>query len=422
MADPFEALRAPVVPRDPDPELAARLRARLERALVMSPRGTVPDAALETGTTMAATARGVVPYIAVIGAARALEWYADALGARVRSAPVVTPDGRIGHAELEVAGGVLMLADEHPEIGVVAPRAGEGSPVTLHLTVADVDAVTDRAVRAGATLERAPADHPYGRNAVMRDPFGHRWLVSGPPAASSSRSERPLRHGDIAYVSLWVPDAERAAAFFATVLGWTYAPGGGTEGRQVEDRWPRHGLWGGQARSTLFLCFAVGDVEEAVRRVVAAGGHAGAPRAEPYGRVADCTDDQGLRFAVVESEGTVGGQPPTGGGHGDLAYVTMRVVDSARARAFFGAVLGWTFSPGRAEDGWAVDGVVPMTGMAGGAAEPTVVPMYRVDDINLAVNLVRAAGGTATDPERQPYGLSSWCTDDQGTPFYLGQL
>jgi len=59
--------------------------------------------------------------------------------------------------------------------------------------------------------------------------------------------------------------------------------------------------------------------------------------------------------------------------------------------------------------------------MHGGHERATAVPMYRVDDIATAVSRVRAGGGTATDPQTQPYGLMSECTDDQGTHFYLGQ-
>jgi predicted enzyme related to lactoylglutathione lyase len=139
--------------------------------------------------------------------------------------------------------------------------------------------------------------------------------------------------------------------------------------------------------------------------------------------VADCVDDQGMPFALVGSEGgpAAPGRTP-GAHHGDLTYITMEVVDSARARAFYSSVLGWRFSPGRVEDGWGVEDVAPMVGMAGGQAVATIVPMYRVDDIATAVERVRAAGGTATDPERQPYGVSSVGTDDQGTRFYLGEL
>ncbi len=106
---------------------------------------------------------------------------------------------------------------------------------------------------------------------------------------------------------------------------------------------------------------------------------------------------------------------------GDVEYVTLEVQDSAKARAFYGSVLGWRFNAGRVEDGWEPVDVVPMSGMSGGHEHATTVPMYRVDDIHAAVARVRAAGGDATDPERQPYGWSSTCVDDQGTRFYLGE-
>jgi predicted enzyme related to lactoylglutathione lyase len=413
MADPFEALGAPVVPTDPDPAFAARLRARIQEALERTGATvshTTPDR--ESPTT------GLNPHLAVSDARRALAWYVEALGARPRGEPIVMPDGRIGHAELDLAGGVLMVADEFPEIGVVAPRAGEGAAVTLHLNVGDVDAVTARAVGAGAGLERPPADHPYGRNAVVRDPFGHRWMLSSEPAPTATGEEAAARPGDIVYVSLWVPDVERAAAFFAAVLGWQYTAGSSPRGRQVEGVTPSHGLWGGRDRSTLFLCFAVDDVEAAVRRVQVAGGRAEGPRSEPYGAVADCVDDQGLPFAIVSAPD----ESTPAGGPSDLAYITMEVVDSERARAFYGSVLGWRFTPGRIPDGWNVEDVRPMVGMAGGHDQPTVVPMYGVENIAAAVARVRDAGGTATDPQRQPYGVTAVCTDDQGTRFYLGEL
>ncbi len=85
-------------------------------------------------------------------------------------------------------------------------------------------------------------------------------------------------------------------------------------------------------------------------------------------------------------------------------------------------MLGWRFEPGRVDDGWGVVDMAPMAGLQGGHPESTGVPMYRVDDIAAAVARVRAAGGTSTDPEPQPYGVSAECHDDQGTHFYLGQL
>jgi len=107
---------------------------------------------------------------------------------------------------------------------------------------------------------------------------------------------------------------------------------------------------------------------------------------------------------------------------GDLAYITFEVADSRLARDFYGAVLGWRFSPGRIADGWQVEGTTPMAGLSGGHAEATTVPMWRVADLREAVGRVRAAGGTATEPRQEPYGLTADCTDDQGTRFYLGQF
>ena len=413
MPDPFGELRAPVARIEPDARFTARLRARLEWALDL-PEG-VPMSVL-TDETPAITSAVLTPYIAVDGAREALDWYVEAFGARRRGEPIVMPDGRVGHAELEIGRAELMLSDAHPEIGVTAPEPA-GVPVTLHLRVDAVDAVVERAVAHGATLERAVADADYGRNGVIRDPFGHRWMIMGAPVHPTPRA------GDIGYLSLWVPDVERAAAFFATTLGWTYAPGSSPQGRQVQGQTLHHGLWGGQPRGTLFLCFAVADVGDAMTRVRAAGGTAAEPAREPYGLLSECVDNQGTRFAMYEPPEGVGSiaGPANGVRHGDVSYVTMEVRDSAAARAFYGSVLGWRFTPGTIEDGWQVEDVVPMTGLSGGHGAATTVPMYRVDDVAAAVDAARRAGGTATDPEAQPYGLTSTCADDQGTRFYLGQ-
>jgi uncharacterized glyoxalase superfamily protein PhnB len=434
MTDPFDALTAAVEPIDPDPRFTIRLRDRIQRALAL-PEGVDMSRTVLASEPVVVTAAadpgyaGVIPYLAVADARRALTWYADALGARPRGEPIVMPDGRIGHAELELAGTVVMLADEHPEIGHTAPVSGRGTSVSLHLAVPDVDASTDRAVEGGATLDRPPSDNPYGRNAVVIDPFGHRWMLSGvivgagTGAPDPPSTARPPSHGDVSYASLWVPDVEAAAAFYAEVLGWRYTPGSAPQGRQVKDVEPPLGLWGGQDRRTVFLCFSVDDVTAAVERVRASGGHAGEPHQEHGGLLADCVDDQGMAFSLSEAgDGPSRSAGEPGPRQGELAYLTLGVVDTAQAQDFFSAVLGWGFTPGHMEDGWNVEGVRPMAGMYGGADLPVVVPMYAVDDIGAAVERVRSAGGTATDPERMPYGITSDCVDNQGSSFYLGQL
>jgi uncharacterized glyoxalase superfamily protein PhnB len=420
MPDPFDQMRGALIPGQPDPAFTARLRLRLARALNLPEGVVMSDTELETRDAAPAEAVAVItPYLAVRGARSALDWYRQALGARVHGEPIVMGDGRIGHAELDVGGATLFLSDEHPEIGVTALEPGAGASVTMHLEVPDVDAAIGRAVAAGARLDRPAADYPHGRNGVIRDPFGHRWMISSPPAQPG------FRQGDIGYASLWVPDADRAAAFFAAVLRWRWAPARGGSSRQVEGLTLHHGIQGGISPATLFCCFAVDDVIAATARVQAAGGTAEEPDHEPFGTVAMCTDDQGVRFAVFQPPGGVasgGAAAATGLRQGDLAYVTMEVPDSARARAFYGSVLGWAFSAGSVPDGWQVDDVAPLVGISGGHETPTTVPMYRVDDIQAAAGAVRAAGGTATDPQPQPYGITSTCADDQGTRFYLGQL
>ena len=123
----------------------------------------------------------LTPYLAVGDARAAIEWYADVFGAVVTFDPIEMPDGRIGHVELDIDGASLMMADAHPELKCPAPVVGEGSPVTLHLTVADVDAVAAAAGTAGGLIDRGPEDNPpIGRVAVLRDPFGHRWFLNQP--------------------------------------------------------------------------------------------------------------------------------------------------------------------------------------------------------------------------------------------------
>lgn len=287
MTDPFTRLRRPVEAVDPDPAFAAALRERLRRALLESrPTPTEPRS-----TAVSA----LVPYLVVRDARAAIAWYADAFGAHTVGDPYLDGD-RVGHAELEIAGATVYLADEYPEYGLQGPGDGK-PPVSLHLSVPDVDAAMDRAADAGATVERPATDEPYGRGGRLIDPYGHRWMLQ------------------------------------AAQAGTTPAP-----------------------------------------------------------------------------------RP------GDAVYLTLNVPDGRRALDFYGAVLGWTAVPGRVPDGWQVEGPTPMVGIGGGSDEPGTVPMYAVDDIEVAVAAVRTAGGEAGEIERQSYGLSALCRDDQALPFWLGQL
>jgi PhnB protein len=120
----------------------------------------------------------VSPYLIVNGAARALDFYRQALGA-TELMRLKSPDGKVGHAEMRVGDSVVMLADEHPEHGAHGPGKFGGSPVSLHVYVEDVDAVWSRATAAGAKVKRPLADQCYGdRSGALEDPFGHTWHLS----------------------------------------------------------------------------------------------------------------------------------------------------------------------------------------------------------------------------------------------------
>jgi PhnB protein len=124
--------------------------------------------------------RRVTPCLIVNGAAKALDFYAQAFGATERSR-IPGPGGSIVHAETEVGDSVIMVEDANPMSGTTAPPAGglAGTPVYQFVYVADVDAVVKRAVELGAELKRGPQDQFYGdRDAFIIDPFGHGWVVA----------------------------------------------------------------------------------------------------------------------------------------------------------------------------------------------------------------------------------------------------
>jgi len=135
----------------------------------------------------------VTPYLVVRGASRAIDFYTRVFGAK-ELFRMDGPNGTVGHAEINVGSSRVMLADEAPSMGAMAPQTIGGTPVHLLLYVADVDVVVDRAVKAGATLTRAVENKFYGdRAGSITDPFGHSWTVAThvedvPPAEMERRA------------------------------------------------------------------------------------------------------------------------------------------------------------------------------------------------------------------------------------------
>ena len=120
----------------------------------------------------------VTPYLLIGGASAAIDFYVRAFGA-VEALRLTTPDGRIGHAEIRIGDSHLMLADEHPEMDFLGPQSRGGTCVTMHLYVADADAVFARAIAAGAKELRPLCDQFYGdRSGAVTDPWGHVWSIA----------------------------------------------------------------------------------------------------------------------------------------------------------------------------------------------------------------------------------------------------
>ena len=120
----------------------------------------------------------VTPFLVCAGAAEAIEFYKKAFGA-VEVSRLPGPDGKLMHAIIRVEGSAIMLNDENAQWGSLGPKALKGTPVSIHLYVADADAFTAKAVAAGAKVTMPVADMFWGdRYGQIEDPFGHKWSVA----------------------------------------------------------------------------------------------------------------------------------------------------------------------------------------------------------------------------------------------------
>ena len=134
------------------------------------------------------------PYLVIRNAAAAIEFYQRAFGA-TEMLRFADPTGRIGHAEIKIGDSIIMLADEHPEMGYRGPQSLGGTTGSIMLYVKDVDAVFRQALAAGGRELRPVTDQFYGdRSGFLEDPFGHQWAISThkedvPPEEMKKRME-----------------------------------------------------------------------------------------------------------------------------------------------------------------------------------------------------------------------------------------
>jgi len=138
----------------------------------------------------------VFAYLCVADAKAAVAFYEQAFGVKEKFR-LTEPSGRIGHAELDFGGMTVMLCDEFPEYGIRSASSIGATPVTIHLHVDNADQLIKQAVAAGATVEREPSDAFYGeRSGVVRDPFGHRWMI-GHQTEEVSTQEMQRRYTEL---------------------------------------------------------------------------------------------------------------------------------------------------------------------------------------------------------------------------------
>ena len=145
------------------------------------------------------------PYLIVKGAAEAIDFYKRAFDA-TESFRMADPKGGIAHAEIKIGDSVIMLADEHPNMGYRGPRSLGGSAVSIMLYVTDVDDTFDRSVKAGAKAQRPVANQFYGdRSGTLEDPFGHIWTIS--THVEDVAPEEMKRRAEVAFKSTEAPAA-----------------------------------------------------------------------------------------------------------------------------------------------------------------------------------------------------------------------
>ena len=328
--DPFEQLRVPDEPALPDPRFTARLRARLVAALELSAAADLPTVPLpERTTAMTDTATSpppppptpraptpLTPYLCVVPGRRG-HGVVPRRARRHRDHALHGDDGRIGHAELDIAGARVYLSDEYPELGVLSPTSIGGTAVALHLEVPDTDAAYERVVAGGATAPEPPKDEAYGaRSFSMIDPFGHRWMIQTPigaptlaelqanmegftiTVADAAPAGRPVV--ELGYFTLAVPGhGRRPAASTARCSGGPPRPA--TPARSTPTSPTPSSRWGSRpapADEPPVLYFKVDDVHAYAARVAELGGEVVSEAVYESGPNVVCRDDQGRRFEL----------------------------------------------------------------------------------------------------------------------------
>jgi PhnB protein len=438
----------------PRPEFRARLRSDLERTAAMTSAMTQTSPA-DAGDRVRVR-QTASPLLRVRDAARAIEFYTRAFGAR--EVMRFEAGGRIPHAQLAVGNATILLGDEAPEHGYPSPDQLGGSPITIRLDVDDPDAAVERAVAAGARLVMPVADQFYGeRTGQVVDPFGYRWALTkvteemsvdemhrrmaammggGAPDARAAKSA--IREGFRTVTPyVVVPDAEALIGFVRAAFGAeeTARMSGGAGGIHAEVRIGDSMLMIGGGRAdrpgesahwvTAFHVY-VPDADATYARALAEGAVSLQPPADqPYGeRIAGVKDASGNLWYIATFQGAQHVPPDK---HALSVYLhpfRAEPVITFMQRAFGAteiekhATRDGVIAHARVKVG---DSMIEM-GEAHGPYQPMPTRFYLyVQNADAAYERALAAGATsAAEPANQPYGeRTAAVADPFGNEWYL---
>ncbi len=391
----------------------------------------------------------IIPYLCYRDAAAAIDFYKRAFGA-TELMRLAEPSGKIGHAELKIGEALFMISDEYPDYDALSAETIGGSPIKLHLYVANVDQFAEHAVAEGASLSRPIEDHSYGdRAGQLKDPFGYTWIVAthqkdvamadmqkdfdeflaerDKPESTSGKREgfHSVTPYLIAQPAVELVDFVKQAFGAVESFRTTGSAGGLHCEVKIGDSVVMIGGGPGFETRPAAIHLYVSNVDEVYARAMAAGATSQAePSDQEYGeRIASIKDIGGNEWYIARRFD----QAPIQ----DLHMVTVyfhpvgapKFIDFLQ-KAFDGQVV----ERHQSEQGFVYhakvrvgDSIVEM-GEAHGPWQPMPSAIYLyVEDVDATYKQALNAGATsALEPTEQPYGeRTAWVNDEFGNVWYL---
>lgn len=396
----------------------------------------------------------LIPYLCYRDAAAAIDFYKRAFGA-TELMRLAEPSGKIGHAELQIGSALFMLSDEYPDYEAISAETLGGSPIKLHLYVANVDQFAAHAVAEGASLSRPIEDQSYGdRSGQLKDPFGYTWIVAthqkdvavadmqkdfdeflaerDKPSTDELKSTSGKREGFhsvtpylIAQPAVELVDFVKEAFGAVESFRTTGSAGGLHCEVKIGDSVVMIGGGPGFETRPAAIHLYVPDVDEVYARAMAAGATSQAePSDQEYGeRIASVKDIGGNEWYIARRFD----QTPIQDLH--MVTVYFHPVGAPKfinfiERAFDGQVV----ERHQSEQGFVYhakvrlgDSIVEL-GEAHGPWQPMPSAIYLyVEDVDATYKQALSAGATsALAPTDQPYGdRTAWVNDEFGNVWYL---